>query len=189
MHAKAIDAVRALLAWTVVAAHICWFTGADLRFPVWRFVHPLAAEAVSIFIIISGFVITNLIITKQERYGPYIVRRALRLFPVYLICLVLGVITTYLTFHTFLDLPWGPNTPHSDELVKQSESLASGFYIHTLAHLLLLQGIIPDNILYYAQHMFLDPAWSLSLEWQFYLVAPLIVWAMLRHQLEIAVCA
>ena len=189
MHVKAIDAVRALLAWTVVVAHICWFTGADLRFPFWRFVHPLAAAAVSIFIIISGFVIANLLITKQEGYGPYIARRALRIFPVYLICLVVGVITTYLTLYTFLDLPWGPKTPHSDELIKQSESLASGLYVHAIAHVLLLQGIIPDNALYYAQHMFLDSAWSLSLEWQFYLVAPVIIWAMLRHQVGIAVCA
>jgi peptidoglycan/LPS O-acetylase OafA/YrhL len=37
--------------------------------------------------------------------------------------------------------------------------------------------------------MFLSPAWSLSLEWQFYLVAPIVIWAARRKLPSIALAA
>ena len=48
------------------------------------------------------------------------------------------------------------------------------------AHIFLLQGLIPNNVLSESEYMFLGPAWSLSLEWQFYLVAPLLLF-LLRY--------
>jgi peptidoglycan/LPS O-acetylase OafA/YrhL len=46
---------------------------------------------------------------------------------------------------------------------------------HFLAHATLLHGVISDTVLPFSQYAFNMPAWSLSLEWQFYLVAPAIV--------------
>lgn len=43
---------------------------------------------------------------------------------------------------------------------------------HTLAHLTLLYGLLPKEVLPDATGTLLPPAWSISLEWQFYLVAP-----------------
>ena len=179
MHYSAIDGLRAFLAWTVVAAHITWYTGAAERVHALGVINKLADNAVTIFIIISGFVITNLTLTRKELYLPYITRRALRLYPAYLVCLSFGICTTYLYFDAFANLPWGGLTPHVQETESQVASLSGhGFVNHLLAHLLLLNGVVPDNILYEAQMMFLAPAWSLSLEWQFYLVAPLVIAAM-----------
>ncbi len=179
MHYSAIDGLRAFLAWTVVAAHITWYTGAAERVHALGVINKLADNAVTIFIIISGFVITNLTLTRKELYLPYITRRALRLYPAYLVCLSFGICTTYLYFDAFANLPWGGLTPHVQETESQVASLSGhGFANHLLAHLLLLNGVVPDNILYEAQMMFLAPAWSLSLEWQFYLVAPLVIAAM-----------
>jgi peptidoglycan/LPS O-acetylase OafA/YrhL len=45
---------------------------------------------------------------------------------------------------------------------------------HLAAHLLLVQGLIPQGILPYAYVTLLGPAWSLSTEWQFYIFAALI---------------
>jgi peptidoglycan/LPS O-acetylase OafA/YrhL len=45
---------------------------------------------------------------------------------------------------------------------------------HVLAHLTLLHGLIPQPILPYAYVTLLGPAWSLSTEWQFYLLIGLI---------------
>jgi peptidoglycan/LPS O-acetylase OafA/YrhL len=45
---------------------------------------------------------------------------------------------------------------------------------HLLAHLTLTQGLIPQSVLPYAYVTLLGPAWSLSTEWQFYLLLGLI---------------
>jgi peptidoglycan/LPS O-acetylase OafA/YrhL len=52
---------------------------------------------------------------------------------------------------------------------------------HVGPHLLLLQGLIPDSVLDNSQTSFIGPAWSLSLEWQFYLIAPALVWLISRR--------
>ena len=52
--------------------------------------------------------------------------------------------------------------------------------VHGLLHVLLLQGLTPDSWLPFSSSALLGPAWSLSLEWQFYLVAPLLIGALRR---------
>ncbi|MDR2983390.1 MAG: acyltransferase [Nocardiopsaceae bacterium] len=49
---------------------------------------------------------------------------------------------------------------------------------HLLAHFTMLHGMIPNRWLPYSEYAFNSPAWSISLEWQFYLVAPLVVMIM-----------
>jgi peptidoglycan/LPS O-acetylase OafA/YrhL len=176
---RGIEGLRGWLAWTVVASHI--FQG----MAVWRYVRagPVIAagnDAVFTFIVISGFVITHLIVTRPEPYPAYIGRRFLRLFPVYLVCLAIGVITTIGFDQAILAQPWGAQSPPLDEFNRQIISLHAHPYAHLLAHLTMLHGLIPDQVLDNASLIFLSPAWSLSLEWQFYLVAPLIIAAAQR---------
>src|SRR5689334_16724731 len=52
------------------------------------------AKAVRIFIVISGFVITHLILMKSERYDVYLGRRFFRLFPLYFLICVVGYFAT-----------------------------------------------------------------------------------------------
>lgn len=42
----------------------------------------------------------------------------------------------------------------------------------------MLHGIVPDTILPQASLMFSGPLWSISLEWQFYLIAPFLIGAI-----------
>lgn len=179
-HFRCIDGLRAWLAWIVVFAHIALYTAADVRVPLLK--HTLgvgAHQAVSIFIIISGFVITNLLLERQEPYLPYITRRFLRIYPLYFVCLCAGIFATYLHFIAFAGHPWGDYVPQPELLAAEARSLAgNGFSWNLVAHLSLLHGAIPNGLLGVSEYTFLAPAWSLSLEWQFYLIAPLILLAI-----------
>lgn len=172
-----LEGLRAWLAWTVVFSHFMSYTGLGQRLPGLARPVGLAADgAVMVFTILSGFVITHLILARREPYPRYIARRFLRIYPVYAVALLAGMAGTYLAFDTFLAHPWGDLTPATQRMALQAESL-SGHDLpwHLAAHLSLLHGAVSSRVLYESQYMFLGPAWSLSLEWQFYLVAPLVV--------------
>jgi peptidoglycan/LPS O-acetylase OafA/YrhL len=145
-----LDIARGLLALGVVLVHLLWFSGFR-GLPYETF----GAYCVQGFMALSGYVITQLCLTKREPYGQYIVRRALRLYPAYLV--VLG-------FGTLLSL----GTPHLPA--------------HLLAHLSLLHGLVPDTLLPGSAMSLLVPAWSISLEFQFYLILPLLLLFIGRFQ-------
>ena len=178
-HFRSIDGLRAWLAWTVVLCHVTLHTGADRKWPLIEKLETSSVHAVCIFIIISGFVITHLLLEKQEDYLPYITRRFLRIYPVYFICLCLGIGATFLNIQAFADPPSGVIVPQPELFALELGSLNNGDLLWQLAaHLTLLHGAISNHILPASSYMFLGPAWSLSLEWQFYLVAPLILVAL-----------
>ena len=171
------------LAWTVVLCHIAFFTGLMQRYPILKPLQPAGDLAVSIFIILSGFVITHLVLAKAEPYGMYIKRRFLRIFPIYGVALALGFVTTFLNFHTFLDTPPADVFPMTEvgRLAVQRHALdGNGLWINLGLHLLMLHGAVSSNVVFESMYAFLRPAWSLSLEWQFYLLAPFLIWAAVR---------
>jgi peptidoglycan/LPS O-acetylase OafA/YrhL len=178
-HFRTIDGLRAWLAWCVVLVHVALYTGADIRVPWLEKIDVSAFYSVRIFIIISGFVITHLLLEKQENYLPFITRRFLRIYPVYFICLCLGIAATYLHLQAFAAHPWGDLVPQPELLAAEVGSLDNGDFLrHLAAHVTMLHGAIANHVLPVSEYMFLGPAWSLSLEWQFYLIAPLIMWAL-----------
>jgi peptidoglycan/LPS O-acetylase OafA/YrhL len=67
-------------------------------------------------------------------------------------------------------MPWAG----TDATLFWSSGLPSPFGAHLLAHLLLLHGLLPQGLLPYAYITLLGPAWSLSTEWQFYLLIGLL---------------
>jgi peptidoglycan/LPS O-acetylase OafA/YrhL len=119
-------------------------------------------HAVGVFFALSGFVIALLLGQKRERYGVFIARRWCRIFPAFAVCVLTGAMLSA------LGLMPDRTDPRTD-------------WLHAIAHLTMLHGVIPNEILNNAAGSFLNPAWSISVEWQFYLVAPLILWALLRH--------
>jgi len=172
-HSKTIDGMRAYMAWWVVLAHSLVLAGPLPMIP--HILHSLFTVAnvpVYVFIVISGFVITHLLIgSSEERYPVYITRRGFRIFPVYLFALlVMSLVYKY--YIQVLTASWRPDA--SMHLAKFAAE-RQHFWIYLLLHLSLLHGVVPDNVLPYSSSAFLSPAWSLSLEWQFYLIAPLLV--------------
>ena len=175
---KGIEGARGWLAWTVVATHIIVTTPLVYAGALAALI-PLAIWAVKVFIIISGFVIAHLLVSARESYGVYIVRRALRIYPAYLVALAAGLLAAPLWPELVAGFPMQPPHPvHQGMLTARTIPDAA---LQIALHLTLLHGMVPEAWLAGAQHGFLPPAWSLSLEWQYYLIAPLLVAAARRR--------
>lgn len=165
----AIDGLRAWMAWVVVAAHIVQVSAMQDHGPVWHGVQEAGSWAVETFMIISGFVITHLLLERSEPYRAYIVRRFMRLFPVFAACSVIGGGAYVLAAHLG-DHGWSRAL-----LGTVYDSQVNYLPLHLLAHLTMLHAMLPEAWLPHAQYVLVPPGWSLSLEWQFYLIAPLLI--------------
>lgn len=130
--------------------------------------------AVGVFILLSGFVIAFLLDSKKEQYGLYIARRALRLFPAYLVCLLLSILILDMSIEFLNQLIFEhPKTANRLELFHDTkDNLAT----HSLLHLFMLHGIVTSEFLPSSAYAIMGQAWSLTLEWQFYLIAPLLMY-------------
>jgi peptidoglycan/LPS O-acetylase OafA/YrhL len=155
-----LDGLRGVLAVYVMLGHALPFTVA----PAWvqtPFSHGEAA--VDLFFALSGLVIINSVDRFEGAFWPFMRARARRLLPVYGVALVFAL--AVLAVGTPV-LPWvGVAGRHIMEA-----GLPSPLWAHVLAHLTLTQGLIPQGALPFAYVTLLGPAWSLSTEWQFYVV-------------------
>jgi peptidoglycan/LPS O-acetylase OafA/YrhL len=137
--------------------------------------------AVAVFIIISGFVITHLVETAREPYGRYIVRRAFRLYPVYLLACIAGFSVADSWAELAAMSPWHNVAgwpEYSGNIASAAAELHDNTAAHIIAHLFLAHGLVPNELLPFAARTILPAAWSISLEWQFYLVAPFVLFAL-----------
>jgi peptidoglycan/LPS O-acetylase OafA/YrhL len=130
--------------------------------------------AVEVFVIISAFVIFLLLDTKRISFGPFIVRRFFRLFPLFIALFVIAIPLSRVSLWNATHAVAYMTPQHIDHQVLRIESWWQNLQWHVPLHFLMLQGAVPDAWLQDSPGAFLDPAWSVSLEWQFYLVAPLV---------------
>jgi peptidoglycan/LPS O-acetylase OafA/YrhL len=186
------DGLRGVMAWWVVLGHMAQVAGYDgtqnnVSWPM--AILQRGGIPVDVFITLSGFVIFSLLSrTADFQYRPYLVARFCRLYPAYLVALVLALLTTPLAI-TAHGAPWADPLAAADALARIAAT-AEHRPEHVLLHLTLLHGLVADQWLPYAGDALLSPAWSLSLEWQFYLVAPGLFLLMRKHLLWWAVaCA
>lgn len=180
------EGIRGFLAVWVMAGHLIYFLAIvpylyGAGSPWWKLLNAIrkGVTPVSLFMIISGFVISHLIITRREPYKAYIVRRFLRLFPAFACCFILGIFISPWQ-SSLQDLPWGNETwvNYQAELA----GLHRAFILpNIVAHMTLLHGLVPKTWWPDANGAFLGVGWSISTEWQFYLVAPLLIWAARRR--------
>lgn len=173
---ESLECLRGYMAWWVVITHALGFTGLEAQLPRFTGFLMRGDRAVHVFIILSGFVITHLGLSRREAYPQYLVRRAFRLLPIYYVMLAVGILLAdqQLALH---GAPWAKQ---AEVWVPGFQAQADHFWTHLLLHASLLHGAVPDTWLPYAAWTFIGPAWSLSLEWQFYLVAPFVVWLLCR---------
>jgi peptidoglycan/LPS O-acetylase OafA/YrhL len=176
-HLFELDVVRGLMAWWVVVGHVLAFAGfQENNVPSVIAVVMHGAYAVNIFMMMSGFVIAKLLADKNESYKVFITRRLLRIYPVFFVALAVAILVRPLYMHILLDsrapLPW------HYERIWDAEN--NHFWPHILAHWSMLYGVIPESTLRYAGIALLGPAWSMTIEFQYYLVAPLLIFTARR---------
>ena len=111
-----------------------------------------------IFFILSGFVIAMMEDSRQEPYRTFIIRRFFRLAPVYYLILAMGIV----------------------DAIRTHEYAPTTFWAHVASHVTMLHGLFPDEVLFQSPHALDYVSWSISVEWQFYLVAPFVLRAI-RH--------
>jgi len=186
---EAIEGLRGYLALLVLLGHVILFTGAALR-------HPLLArldfgtDAVRLFMAISGYVIAGLLETRHETYPVYLTRRFFRIYPIFLLMLLVSVVIY--PIHAVDCVKMSDVMPgwYQTVALERYHTWNLHFPTHLLIALTLLQGLVPDWVLQHATTAYLGQAWSLSLEWQFYLVAPLLLYPFYKSSLKgvLALC-
>jgi peptidoglycan/LPS O-acetylase OafA/YrhL len=147
-----LDGLRALSILSVVLSHSNWYLPSILASSI--LFHETIANSrngVTVFFIISGYLITNLLLREFDKtggiaLGRFYFRRSMRIFPAfYLLLLVIGVLT------------WRRVLPPLD----LKSFLASATYTWCY---------YPQAAGYFVQH-----SWSLSIEEQFYLFWPALL--------------
>jgi peptidoglycan/LPS O-acetylase OafA/YrhL len=179
------EGLRGLMAWWVVFGHMAQLAGYSgvQNTLAWPMVVLLRGSVpVDVFITLSGFVIFSMLSRASAlQYRPYLLGRFFRLYPAYLVALLLALLTIPLAV-TAHSAPWSDPQAASDALARIASTSQHGPE-HVWLHLTLLHGLVADQWLPYAGDALLSPAWSLSLEWQFYLVAPLLLLLLRKHWL------
>ncbi|HKM63123.1 MAG TPA: acyltransferase [Acidisphaera sp.] len=162
---RCFDGLRGVLATYVTVSHAVPFAAV----PAWLagpFLH--GGAAVDVFFALSGFVIAR----AWEAHGAdperFLAARARRIYPAYL-CVLLFAIPGQLIPLPADALRWA--SPAGWEIWSGGWP-ADGWLVLGL-HVVMAHGVVPDGLLPDAWVGWLGAAWSLSTEWQFYL---LVAW-------------
>ena len=176
-----LDGLRGLLAlWVAISHIVCWSGFSDPppsmlnTFRNFWIRFSYAGGAVDTFIILSGFVITYLLHTRPQSYRQFLTGRFFRIYPVFFICLLLGFGAAFLTPFILNHATWQANIYFTLYQIPASAATLAHPFSYLATHLTLLYGVIPEKILPFTGVALLAPAWSISLEWQYYMVAPLL---------------
>ncbi len=131
------------------------------------FEHPtillLGSLGVTLFFVLSGFLITYLLINEKESTGTvqikkFYVRRVLRIWPLYFLIIILGLFI--FPFIPFFNFPvWSAN-------------IFMGYGAKIILFLLILPNVC---LIIYPAMPFMKQTWSIGVEEQFYLIWPVII--------------
>jgi peptidoglycan/LPS O-acetylase OafA/YrhL len=162
---ECLDGLRGALAVYVMLGHMAPFAAIP-----WRLAQSLShgGAAVDVFFILSGFVIVQSLERCGWRPRPFLAARIVRIFPVFLVVFPAAVLLDLLPASVAL-LPWV--APDRAVFGIWSQGWPASWVQEIVLHLVMAHGLIPDALLPSAWVSFLGAAWSLSTEWQFYVLA------------------
>jgi len=155
---KSLDGIRAISILMVTAGHALLTLPSSFSANKVVQLFSNAALGVQIFFVISGYLITKLLMIEREKTGridlkDFYIRRILRIFPVFFLYIIVLVL-----------LKWSvmPNVFKDYSLI-----LFAALYLWNYKHY-FIQESASDNGNFYLSHF-----WSLSMEEQFYLLWPI----------------
>jgi peptidoglycan/LPS O-acetylase OafA/YrhL len=157
-HIPQLDGMRAVAVLMVLVAHVGNFIPSS---NIGTYL--LGARGVTIFFVLSGYLITSLALNEESKRGrlsfqAFYIRRTFRIFPLYYLVLLL---------YCFLVLVLGFVPDKREGLIKALP------YYFTYLQEIGLAVIGPDKVPF-------SQSWSLGYEEKFYLVWPLIVFGFLK---------
>ncbi len=159
-----LDGVRGIAIALTLLCNTSIVPWASLADKLWSTVASAGWVGVQLFFVLSGFLITGILIRTQGRpsyFGDFYTRRALRILPPYILVLSVAMLALHLR---------GTSTPD-----------------HPLCYWLFVSNFcIAEAGRWSADHF--GVTWSLAVEEHFYLVWPFLVAALNRKQLIVACC-
>ena len=165
---ECLDGLRGVLAVYVMLSHMAPFA----VLPNWlASLLSHGGAAVDVFFILSGLVIVRSLEGFGYRARPFLIARIVRIYPVFLTMFALAVAVQPVPAG-FARMPWiAAKSPARDIW---SQGWPSDWVAVVAAHLTMTHGMLPNGVSPDAWVGFLGAAWSLSTEWQFYVLTVLL---------------
>jgi peptidoglycan/LPS O-acetylase OafA/YrhL len=168
LYLKNLNALRAIAAFMVVIHHTEQFK-THFNLPnLWSnsIIRELGGNAVSIFFVLSGFLISYLLLQEKKKKNTialkkFYFRRMLRIWPLFFTLLILGIIANYFFGNI--------------QLLKQNIF----YFLFFIPNVLAAQSIIIP---------FIAHLWSIGVEEQFYVFWPLIALKTTKRNFLISMC-
>lgn len=170
-HVPPLDGIRGVAVGLVMLRHFLGQNWEPLPGTIDHYVYNIArlgSNGVDMFFVLSGFLITGILLDTKEKSGyfrNFYMRRTLRIFPLYYLALAIA-------FFLWPHLMGG----HSSWVVARAGDHQAWFWLYA-ANLLFAVKQSYEGLAHF---------WSLAVEEQFYLVWPLLVFLLNRRQLLIA---
>ena len=162
---ETLDGLRGVLAVYVLLGHMAPFAVLPDRI---QDAVSHGGAAVDLFFVLSGLVITQSLMRAGGETLPFLVARAARIFPVFLAVFAVAVIVQPWSCG-FEHMPWISEANAARTIC--AEAWPAAWLAEIVAHLTMTHGLFPAALLPNVWVSFLGAAWSLSTEWQFYLLA------------------
>jgi peptidoglycan/LPS O-acetylase OafA/YrhL len=158
---KPLDGVRGMAALMVMWFHFYWVGNNQLISAI-RKASVFGQTGVSLFFVLSGFLITRILLFNKQNpanyFGNFYIRRSLRIFPLYFLFLGIYYFLVPLFFHT----PYIPS----------GEQVYFWTYLQNFSQTFGWNGKGPDQF------------WSLAVEEHFYLFWPFLIYFLNPKQIK-----
>ena len=171
---ESFDGLRGVLAVYVLLGHMAPFA----VLPNWlQDAVSHGGAAVDVFFVLSGLVITQSLLHAGGQAAPFLVARIARIFPVFLAVFAVAIAVEPWSCG-FEYMPWIGQDDTARAICVNNWPHA--WLPEIVAHLTMIHGLFPYAVWPHVWVSFLGAAWSLSAEWQFYMLA-LIVFGQNRR--------